>query len=152
KRKHASVRERAGVMERRAVGALDEFVAESALSGSRLRRHEGDGGTTRLRLAQRLVEKRELPLAADEAREATRLRALEAVLDPARAPYLEHGHGNAGALEPLLATVEEVEEARREARRLLRRRDTARRRQLLHPGGEPDHVPLRGIVHAQVVA
>ena len=25
-------------------------------------------------------------------------------------------------------------------------------RQLLHPGGEPDDVPLRGVVHAQVVA
>ena len=30
--------------------------------------------------------------------------------------------------------------------------DAAWWRQLLHPGGEPDDVPLRGVVHAQVVA
>src|SRR5207247_1497922 len=55
-------------------------------------------------------------------------------------------------LETLFATVEEVEEARREARGLLGHSDAAWWRQLLHPGGEPDDVPLRGVVHAQVVA
>src|SRR5947209_12689360 len=62
-----------------------------------------------------------------------------------RSPQLEHAHGNACALETLFATVEEVEEARREARGLLGHTDAAWWRQLLHPGGEPDDVPLRGV-------
>ena len=52
----------------------------------------------------------------------------------------------------MLAPIEEVEEARREPRGVLGHADPARRRQLLHAGGEPDDVPLRGVVHAQVVA
>ena len=52
----------------------------------------------------------------------------------------------------MFATVEEIEEARREAGGVLGQSDAAWWRQLLHPGGEPDDVPLRGVVHAQVVA
>src|SRR5207237_3203938 len=103
-------------------------------------------------LAQSPVEQSELALAADEAREAARPGALEAAPDLARTPQLEHSHGTACALETLFPTVEEVEEACREARGLLGHTDAARWRQLLHPGGEPDDVPLRGVIHAQDVA
>src|SRR5206468_1282393 len=144
--------ERAGIVKRHAAGALDELVTEAALSRARLRGNQDDPRSTRLRLAQSPFEQSELALAADEAREAARPGTLEAAPDLARTPQLEHAHGNACALETLFATVEEVEEARREARGLLGHGDAAGWRQLLHPGGEPDDVPLRGVVHAQVVA
>src|SRR5437773_665695 len=140
------------MVKRHAAGALDELVAEAALSRARLRGNEDDLRSTRLRLAQGPLEQSELALAADEAREAARPGTLEAAPDLARTPQLEHAHGNACALETLFATVEEVEEARREARGLLGHGDAAWWRQLLRPGGEPDDVPLRGVVHAQVVA
>ena len=140
------------MVEHHAAGALHELVTEAALSRARLRGNQDDCRSTGLRLAQSPLEPSELALAADEAREAARPGALEAAPDLARAPQLEHPHGNACALETLLPTVEEVEEARREARGLLGHRDAARWRQLQHPGGEPDDVTLRGVVHAQVVA
>src|SRR6266850_2574953 len=141
--------ERAGIVQRHAAGVLDELVTEAALSRARLRGHQHHLRSTRLRLVQRAVEQRELRLAADEAREAARAGALETAPDLARTPQLEHAHGNACALETLFPTVEEVEEARREARGVLGHRDAARWGQLLHPGGEPDDVPLRGVVHAR---
>src|SRR5438874_10673681 len=101
---------------------------------------------------QRPLEQSELALAADEAREAARPGTLEAAPDLARTLQLEHAHGSACTLETLFATVQEVEEARRQARGLLGHSDAAWWRQLLHPGGEPNDVPLRGVVHAQVVA
>src|SRR6266850_312824 len=144
--------ERAGIVECRTAGALDELVTEAALSRARVRGDQDDSRSTGLGLAQRPLEQAELVLAADEAREAARPGALEAAPDLARTPQLEHAHGDACALETLFPTVEEVEEARREARGLLGHTDAAWWRQLLHPGGEPDDVPLRGVVHAQVVA
>src|SRR5262249_22501637 len=60
--------------------------------------------------------------------------------------------GNARTLEHVIAQVEKIEEARREARGRLGHGDGARRRHLLHPGGEPDDVPLRRVVHAEIVA
>src|SRR5882672_6029942 len=77
---------------------------------------------------------------------------VEAGPDRTWTPQVEHPHGDARALEVLLPAVEEVEETRREPRRLLGHADAARRRQLLHAGGEPDDVTLRGVVHTQVVA
>src|SRR3984893_4266531 len=77
---------------------------------------------------------------------------VEATPDRTWTPQVEHPHRDARALEVLLPAVEEVEETRREPRGLLGHADAARPRQLLHTGGEPDDVPLRGVVHAQVVA
>src|SRR5215471_17271711 len=142
----------ASVVKRHAVGALDELVTEAALSRPRLPGHQDDSGPTGSGFAQGPLEQRELALAADEAREAARPGTVETALDPARTAQLEHAHGNARPLEALFSPVEEVEEARGEARGLLGHRDAARGGQLLHPGGEADDVPLRGVVHAQVVA
>src|SRR5205814_10155106 len=72
KGKHASVGERARIVKRHAAGALDELVAEAALSRARLRGNEDDLRSTRLRLAQSPLEQSELALTADEAREAAR--------------------------------------------------------------------------------
>src|SRR5262245_48198574 len=144
--------DRPRIVDHHAAGALDELVTEAALARARLRGNQHDARSTGLRLAQDPLEQSELALAADEAREAAQTRALEAAPDLAWSPQLEHPHGGARALETLLTTVEEVEEARRESRGLLGHTDPARGRQLLHPGGEADHVPLRGVVHAQVVA
>src|SRR5437660_11062870 len=77
---------------------------------------------------------------------------VEATPDRTWTPQVEHPHRDARALEVLLPAVGEVEEARREPWGLLGHADAARRRQLLHAGAEPDDVPLRGVVHAQVVA
>jgi hypothetical protein len=146
------VGERAGVVKRDVADALDELVTEAALSRARLRGDQDHARPTGPRLAESRLEPRELVLAADEAGEATRPGALEAAPDRAGTPQLEHAHGNPSALEALLPSIEEVEEARGEARGLLGDRDPSRSRELLHPGREPDHVPLRGVVHAQVVA
>src|SRR4030095_4747923 len=139
-------------MKRTAAGALDDVVTEAALSRARLRGNEDNCRATCLRLTQSPLEQSELALAADEAREAARPGTLQTAPDLARTPQLEHAHRNACPLEALFAAVEEVEEARREARGLLGHSDAAWWRQLLHPGGEPDDVSLRGVVHAQVVA
>src|ERR1700730_18145145 len=77
---------------------------------------------------------------------------VEATPDRTWTPQVEHPHRDARALEVLLPAVEEVEETRREACGLLGHADAALRRQLLHAGGEPDDVTLRGVVHAQFVA
>src|SRR5437773_4830320 len=140
------------MVERHAAGALDELVTQAALSRARLRGNQDDRRLTGLRVAQSPLEQRELGFPADEAREAAGTRAVEAGPDRTRAPQVEHPHGNARALEPLLSPIKEVEETRREPRGLLGHADAARLRQLLHAGGEPDDVTLRGVVHAQVVA
>src|SRR5574341_2257004 len=140
------------MVKRHAADALGELVTKAALSRARLRGDQDDCRLTRLRLAQSSLEQGELALAADEAREASGPGALETASDLAWTPQLEHAHGGAGALEALLPTVEEIEEARREAHGLLGHRDAAGWRQLLYPSGEPDDVSLRGVVHAQVVA
>ena len=152
KREHASMGRGARVVTRNAAGALEELVAEAALSGTRFPGDHNDSWLPRLCLAERALEDRELALAAHEAREATRSRAVEAARDPARTTELEDADGSAGALEALLPTVEEVEEVRRDPRRLIGHRDAARWRKLLHAGRQPDDMPLRGVVHAQVVA
>src|SRR4029453_17970523 len=145
KGKRASVGERADIVKRHPGGALDELVTEATLSRPRLRGHQDDPRSTGLRLAKSLLEPSELVLAADEGREGARPGDLQAAPDLARPPQLEHAHGSAGALETVFATVAEVEEARREAGGVLGQSDAAWWRQLLHPGGEPDHVPLRGV-------
>src|SRR4030095_8425932 len=139
-------------MKRHATGALDELVTEAALSRARLRGNEDNSPAARLRLTPSPLEQSRLARAADEAREAARPGALQAALDPARTSQLEHAHENACPLETVFAAVEEVEKTRCEARGLLGHSDAAWWRQLLHPGGEPDDVSLRGVVHAQVVA
>src|SRR4029450_1894926 len=139
-------------MKRHATGALDELVTEAALSRARLRGNEGNSRATCLRPTQTPLEQSELALAARDAREAARPAALQAARDPPRTSQLEHAHENACPLETVFAAVEEVEKTRCEARGLLGHSDAAWWRQLLHPGGEPDDVSLRGVVHAQVVA
>ena len=142
----------ARIVERHTAGALGELVTQAALPGARLRGDENDLRSTRLRLAERLLEQGQLALTAHEARKAAGARALEATPDRTGAPQVEYPHGSARALEALLPPIEEIEEARDQPSGLLGHADTARRGQLLHSGGEPDHVALRGVVHAQVVA
>src|SRR5690349_17858049 len=113
KGQRTSVRERAGIVHGHAGGALDELVTEPALARARLRADQHDVRPTGLGLAQPVIEQGELALAADEAREAARARALEAATDRAMTAQLEHAHGNARAFEMLLPAVEEVEEAGR---------------------------------------
>src|SRR5262245_37225597 len=113
------MREGTGMMNRHATGALDELVTEAAFPRTRLCRDQDDSGATLLCLAQSTVQQGELALAADEAREAARPGTVEAAPNLARAAQLEHAHGDARALETVLPPVEEVEEARGEARGLL---------------------------------
>src|SRR5262245_7307357 len=112
KGEHASMGERASIVDHHAAGALDELVTEAALARARLRGDQHDSRSARPRLAQNPLEQSELGLPADEAREAARARALEAAPNLAGTPQLEHPHGNARALETVLTTIEEVEEAR----------------------------------------
>src|SRR5262249_56545236 len=88
KAQRPAVGARAGTVKRHASHTLHELVAEAALPGARLRAHEHDARPTRPGLAQRVLEPAQLPLAPHEAREATRLRALEAALDRTRSPQL----------------------------------------------------------------
>ena len=111
--------ERACMVERHTAGSLDELVTEAALARAGLRGDQDDLRSTGPRLAQGPLEQRELVLAADEAREAARARALEAAPDRTRAPQVEDPHRSARALEALLPPIEELEEARREPRGLL---------------------------------
>src|SRR5258708_24761013 len=111
---HASVGERAGIVERHASGALDELVTQAALSRARLRGEQDDGRPTGLRVAQSPLQQRELGFPADEARETPGARTVEAAPDRTRTPQVEHPHRDARTLEVLLPAVEEVEETRRE--------------------------------------
>ncbi len=72
KREHASVGQRAGIVNHRAVDTFEERVAEPALSDARLGTDENDVRSTGFPLAQRAFEPRELARAADETREAAR--------------------------------------------------------------------------------
>src|SRR5215472_15142696 len=126
-------------------------MTQTALARTGLAGYEDHSGAAGLGFAQGALEARELARAADEAREASRARALEAMTDGAGPQEVEHPHRCARALDAVLATIQEVEEARGEPRGLVGDADAARWRQLLNPGGEPDHVTLGGVIHAEVV-
>src|SRR5258708_12585274 len=87
---HASVGERAGIVERHASGALDELVTQAALSRTRLRGEQDDGRPTGLRVAQSPLEQRELGFPADQARETPGARTVEAPPAPTRTPPVAH--------------------------------------------------------------
>jgi hypothetical protein len=62
------------------------------------------------------------------------------------------GHGLLHALDVEAAEIPQLEEAGDERSGMLGEVDGVRRGELLHARGEPHRVPLRGVVHAQVVA
>src|SRR5215472_8841716 len=126
-------------------------MTQAALARAGLADDEDHSGAAGLGFAQSALEARELARAADEAREAARARALEAMIDWAGPQEVEHPHRCACALDAVLTAIQEVEEARGEPRGLVGDADAPRWRQLLNPGGEPNHVTLGSVVHAEVV-
>jgi hypothetical protein len=69
---HAPVGERAGLVERRTPGALDELVTQAALARAGFSGDQDDLRSTGPCLVQGPLEQRELMLPADEARKAAR--------------------------------------------------------------------------------
>src|SRR5262249_5505929 len=126
-------------------------MTQAALARAGLAGDEDHSGAAGLGVGPGALEARELARAADEAREASRARALEAMTDRAGPQEVEHPYRCTRALDAVLTAIQEVEEARGEPRGLIGDADAARWRQLLNPGGESDHVTLRGVVHAEVV-
>src|SRR5262245_23465090 len=132
--------------------ALDEFETEPALADARIGDHPDHLPVRLSGAGEDRLEPVELGLAADEAREATRARRVQARAQGPDPFELVDGHGHAHALYRSGATVADGEEALDQAGRVLRQPYRSRNRELLHARGEADRVSLSRIVHAQVVA
>jgi hypothetical protein len=87
-----------------------------------------------------------------EARETTAAHHLEAPRERPGAFELVHTQRLTDALDPGLPKGAQRKQTGDQLRGVSRQEDTARRRELLHPRRQPDRVPLRRVVHAQIVA
>ena len=104
------------------------------------------------RPCQRRLERRHLRLPPDEAREAARPGDVEPRAQRPTPSSSKTRSGSRDALDRERPEVAQAEEPADESGSVLREVHRARLGELLHARGEPDGVPLRGVVHAQIVA
>src|SRR5262249_44292442 len=140
------------MVQGRARRALDELETKATLADAWLPDNQNDLRMAGTRARERFVEPVELGGAADELPEADCARTIEAAVDGSGSPELEQADGSPNALQKVLASVHEGEEARGEALGVFRDPNAPWARQLLNTSSQPDDVALRGVVHAQVVA
>jgi hypothetical protein len=129
-----------------AAAVLGELVAEAALSHARLGDDPDHAAFAVLGPFQRLLQRRHLLGAADEAGEAALAREVEPRAGRADAPQLEDPHRPAGTLDLELAQVLQLEEPARLLRRRFRQVGLSGLRQRLHPLREPDRVADRRVL------
>lgn len=98
------------------------------------------------------LEEAHLAVAADERRESPLARHVEARPQAPRAAELVDAEVPLLSLDREAAEILELEEPRDQRPGHLGQVDLARLGERLHPGREPDRVPLRGIVHPEIVA
>jgi hypothetical protein len=132
--------------------ALGELVAEPALADPRLGHHAQHLSARLAATGQRRLESLHVALAAHELREAAGARDLEAGAQAAHTLELQEVKRLGEALDPRRAEIAQFEVAGGEVCGVLRQQYLARLRQFLHSCGEPDGLPLCGVVHAQVAA
>jgi hypothetical protein len=132
--------------------ALGELVAEPALPGPGLGDHPHHLRVSRCRPLERRLEGGHLATAADESREAARVRRFQARPHPPHTLEIEDAQRLAQPLEPGLPKVSEREVAGNEACRILCEEHFPRLGDLLHPCREPYGMSLRRVIHAQVVS
>jgi hypothetical protein len=132
--------------------ALDELGAEPALAHAGVGDDAHDARVARRRVLERGLEGRHLVVPAHEDREPPGPRAVQARAKRPDALKLVDAHRLAQALDPDGAKILELEVALDVARGVLRERDASRVGQRLDALGQAHHVPLSGVVHAQIVA
>ena len=132
--------------------ALHELVAKSALARSRLGDDPDDLRVSRDRSLQRRLQSGHLALAADELGETARVGHLQARPHPTHALEIEDVQRFVQPLDPSFPQVSEHEVAGDELRRMLGQQGLPRLGDLLHSRGQADRVPLRRVVHPQIIA
>ena len=132
--------------------ALQELVAEPALPDPGLAHDPDHLPVAGERPLAGPLQRAQLVLAADEAREAARPRGVEPSPPRAEAGELMHAQRPAHALDLQLAEVPQGHLAGHERRRALGEVDRARGGELLHPLRQPHRVPERGPRGAAVLA
>ena len=120
--------------------ALGELVTQATLADAGIGHDADDAPATFVGVGQRLLECLHLARTADESREPTLPREVEAGTRRADAAQLEDLDGLTRALDLELAEVGEVQIAVREALGGFGHEHAARLRQRLHPLREPDCV------------
>ncbi|HJQ83645.1 MAG TPA: hypothetical protein VKA21_06195 [Candidatus Binatia bacterium] len=132
--------------------AFDELPAEPRLPDPGRSRDPDDPPAARQHLRERRIERRDLALASDEAREAARPEHVEPAPQVAEPRELEYPHRRAHALHLVRSEIDELEQARDQRRGVLGDEHASGRRQLLHARGEPDRVALRRVRRPLAVA
>jgi hypothetical protein len=130
------------------LAALHELVAEAALADAGL---ADDPDHVRLP-RERLLQRMQFLVAADEVREAARARHVEPPAGSADAGQLVHPQCPAAALDLELAKVGEREVALHERRRVIAEIDPVGRGELLHALREAHRVADRRVGHREVLA
>jgi hypothetical protein len=132
--------------------ARNELVTQAAFPHARLPHHahhltsSGDGPL------ERRLQRRHLVPASHELREAALPRQVQAGAQRPHPPQREDPKRLGAPLDLRGAQVLQLEVARDQRRRVLGQVRRPRLRQLLHPRRQAHGVPLRGVVHAQIVS
>ena len=153
-RHRPGVRHPSGVEDGRALRhpALGELAAQAALAHTGLADDPHDLPVPGPRLLQRLLERPQLALAPDEAREPARVRDVEPSSRRADTRELVDADRPARALDLDLAQVGQLDIALRQRRGVLGDVHRARPRKLLHALGEAHGVADGRVGHGEVLA
>src|SRR5262249_1394874 len=129
-----------------------KLVDETRLPDARLAGQENDVSATALRLSEQILELGELALTADQRRETSFRRDVDAGLPAARAKNLVRADECLVPLDAQLPEVTRLEEAVDRAMCKFRDQDRSRRAKRLEPRSDVGRIALGRVVHPQVVA
>jgi hypothetical protein len=132
--------------------AAAKLVNQPRFSDPGVAGEEDDLPPAALRLAEQVLQLRELALAADERGQAALHGHLEAGAAALRSYHLEGAHRRLVSLDPQLAQVAGLEESLDRSMRGLRDQHRPRRAERLETRGHVRRVALGRVVHPQVVA
>jgi len=131
---------------------LGELVAQAAFAGPRLGHDADDLSVAGAGARQRSLQDVHLGVAPDETRQTAGSCHIEAGAQCAHALELEDADRLGGALDLRRAEIAQCDIASDALGGCLAHADRVGRRHLLHALRQTDGVPLRGVVHAQIVA
>jgi hypothetical protein len=132
--------------------ALHELEAQPALADVGLGDDSDAAAASFEETVERRLQHRQLVGAADESREPADSRTVEPAAQRADTDELVDDHGHADTLDIEGAEIAQLEVPLDQARRVLREVGAVRGGALLNALRQPHGVPLRRVIHAQVVA
>jgi hypothetical protein len=153
-RQRAAVRQAVPLVDRDRLRARppEQLEAEAALAHPRFPDHPDDVLLADERALEGGIERRHLPLAPNEACEAAAPGHLQARAGGPAALQLEDPDRLRRTLEAHFTQIAQREVRGDEPRGVLGERDAVRGGHLLHALGEPHHVALCRVLHAQIIA